>query len=560
MGPPSSLAKQNWGQLSTHKWILQEAHRAIAASSALKGRIFPSADDVLQNEGVDFSQHGPGPDGKGNSRYSEHYYNPYLKEGDAPASVERWFEILARGHVSEDFRIQSNPAKAAAYSAHYLSDMFVPYHLVGASYQTILEEYIKQGAMESREVILKPAIFGRLDLCYGCLQEPDYDFKKEVENYLFNEAGPEMNWFDPWLQNGFTGLSTSHALWEATSYIHHYKLLKPEYHSLWKNSETTSFDAPWEEQARAAGRFTREIAQWVRSHLDTYFDTAMVLSATIGVYTMWRASVSALRPSVEVTVDPSGKSLVTAVVANLAEEQAREIRARIKVLGPDGKLAGAVGEVKTLGNAPAGGSVRSGAPWTVDIPEGGVVRIEAVGCYSVTPDLQYAVAEQKAAVTPVRYSGTAAWRERKTLFTPPELKMPPKRVYSTDNRRTVIDLYPPGPDGVGLLVMTEWVNKDIRFKTGPLEHPEKPAPFGDLRDWFPDVLEYPTPLKREFRGGYDINRRTFSVDYEGGIITGTVSDTVLQGSYVWSSEYMNWEREIETRVTFTLQREARKKR
>ena len=98
----------------------------------MPGSNFLALDQIMAHEGVvgemsatlDFGGHGPGPDSAGASPYSYHYYNPLTDRGGAPGAASQfYFDLL-------------NPAgrdraKGAAWAAHFIADMSVPYHIVG---------------------------------------------------------------------------------------------------------------------------------------------------------------------------------------------------------------------------------------------------------------------------------------------------------------------------------------------------------------------------------------------------------------------------------------------
>ncbi|MEA4951492.1 MAG: hypothetical protein VB107_02330, partial [Aminivibrio sp.] len=69
---------------------------------------------------------GPGPDVDGASPYSWHYYNPRTGKGLAPKKVADFFSVMMHKRVRGE-----SQAREAAWAAHFLADMFVPYHVTG---------------------------------------------------------------------------------------------------------------------------------------------------------------------------------------------------------------------------------------------------------------------------------------------------------------------------------------------------------------------------------------------------------------------------------------------
>lgn len=65
--------------------------------------------------------------------YSNHYYNPVDKQGNAPERAKYWYNVLVAEITNgEGLAVKSEEAaKAAAYLGHYVADVGVPYHVNG---------------------------------------------------------------------------------------------------------------------------------------------------------------------------------------------------------------------------------------------------------------------------------------------------------------------------------------------------------------------------------------------------------------------------------------------
>jgi hypothetical protein len=127
----------------THQQILRAAYALLMSDPRIRGlqgipapggRIVP-VESILQFEGVDgnprtLTPYGPGPDAEGSTLYSCHWFNPATGKGLGPQSAADWYQrflqsLLGLSGGDEEL------CKGLAWSAHFLADMFVPYHLVG---------------------------------------------------------------------------------------------------------------------------------------------------------------------------------------------------------------------------------------------------------------------------------------------------------------------------------------------------------------------------------------------------------------------------------------------
>jgi hypothetical protein len=403
-----------WGSISplaeTHQYVVARALDRLENDPAFEANLwFPHPDAIKSNEGIGMNLEGPGADGNGNSDYSQHYYNPWTKEGGAPDAVAEHFRVLIGFNVQESGEDPAGP-KAAAYSAHFLADICDPYHVNGASIKTASKIWVDQRAYETQQVDLSDDITGLPVLDYSPTDitglRDRTDFYTVLSRFIILT---DYDWFDPWYYNGdpdddsvMTKLS-SHILWEArpTGTVSMSTFHKSAgqgldgYDPHWHNAAPT-FDKPLDGQAKQARQFAIFQATQTRTQQKEYFDDAtLALGNTIrAVYTLWRASFSGLRPVIE--YQPEGATTayrVTGKVTNAASAAASSLRARLTATGctvvPDKDLD--KDKAKSLGALATGKTGQVSASWQVQ-PETGKwcnLRLEVVGAYSI-PDLQYA--------------------------------------------------------------------------------------------------------------------------------------------------------------------------
>jgi hypothetical protein len=138
--------------VDTHHPILEQAWARLTNDPAYKDQpdIFPAKADIMSWEGVyvesvlKAAQWGAeskgGPDASDKSKESEHMYNPDTRGGNAPESVREQFQNLIYimyPSIKEGDVIIQKGAKGAAWSAHYLADMLVPYHTFGVPSENV---------------------------------------------------------------------------------------------------------------------------------------------------------------------------------------------------------------------------------------------------------------------------------------------------------------------------------------------------------------------------------------------------------------------------------------
>jgi hypothetical protein len=211
-----------WGALKeyaeTHQYILREAMKLAASDPAFVQK-FPSAEELVNHDYVlvtALGKSGPGPDVDGASPYSWHYYNPRTEKGLAPKKVADFFSVMMHKRVRGE-----SQAREAAWAAHFLADMFVPYHVTGMPEEEAWQSFMAGTPLGEKET-------GPAEL-YSMKSPPPAgwgeggDFSSALELF-FNEYPPEndegVDWFDPWYFNGWGGATApgiatgSHGFWE----------------------------------------------------------------------------------------------------------------------------------------------------------------------------------------------------------------------------------------------------------------------------------------------------------------------------------------------------------
>ena len=403
-----------WGSLypgETHQHILRQAFALLVRDPAYSSGSFPSIDAMLAHEGVNWTLDGGlkgiGPDAAGMSRYSDHYYNPVTQEGTGPQASAYYFRLLSRATAQGQHEAA---AKAAAWGAHFLADMFVPFHVVGTTRErasAILEE---QTALHPGLVELPREISGSDKLGYlSPFKGGSRNFHTEIRRLLYKTNPDESDWFDPWYLNGNTDImmtkTSSHIAWEVTPQPSPYNL--PRFVPFWTNA-TAQFHDPQAMQAEQVRRLAVISATETRNKLEDLFDAPApgINRAIQSVHTMWRSSFSGMRPSMEVSKESSDTFLIRGVIRNVADADVSALTARLtphacRVLGPV--------EVAVPGTIAPAGSTKTPS-WRVRVDnEPCRLKLEVTGRFS-TPDLQYAAVESQLAppdqpnATGIRYT------------------------------------------------------------------------------------------------------------------------------------------------------------
>ncbi len=410
-----------WGAVEvacpTHQLIDRQAYLRLQQDPAFPESGFMPLDVILSQEGVyaqvsatlDFGGSGPGPDSNGASPYSWHYYNPLTDRGRAPGAVSQFYFDLLNPQSRDR-------GKGAAWAAHFLADMSVPYHIVGMPRDDAFNR-----ARDSRGVIEVP-VTGPLLLYDNAMQgaiAPEgwggmSDFSAALGLYVNGLAANEADWFDPWYANG-TGIygsqkiaTSSHVLWEGRaddSYRGASSL--GGYNPVWRNAAPNYLFVESQtatSQAAQASHFAVEAALFTSRSIEAvYRDPGLGLMEAIrNVATLWRASFSGLRPAFRVLADPqqNNRCRLDCRIKNSASVDA--INPAVRVTVRNGSQARIYPGRYEGSLAPGRESQFS---FTLQTQPDSVydVSLETVAAYPI-PDLQYAVARGSFRTPPANSS------------------------------------------------------------------------------------------------------------------------------------------------------------
>jgi hypothetical protein len=399
-----------WGSVSpgqTHQYIISAAYERLKADPAFAPDLFPALSAIKAHEGSEWTAIflvGIGPDAEGMSAYSDHYFNPVTGEGNGPSASAKYFTYLARQNVARTVTTEAS-GKAAAWSAHFLADMFVPYHVIGTTRAEAERIWAEQTLKHAGTINLGFSVIGSFKLSYATpIKGGDRNFHTELSRFITQTDPSVADWFDAWYYNGNTDTmmvkTSSHVAWEAAP---SYALLAPAtiigtYHRragsglpgyvpTWENAAPT-FTSPWDGQAGRVRELAVRSATETRKQLESYFDdpTPALAEAIRTVYSMWRTSFSGLRPAIDVQPDGPNRYKVNATIGNSASALVKSLQARLSAQGctVSGEAVQAI-----VWPIPAGGRVAARA-W--EVKTAGTpcqLNLEVTGSYPI-PDLQYA--------------------------------------------------------------------------------------------------------------------------------------------------------------------------
>lgn len=429
--------------LDTHGIILRGAWEQLSKDPVFKDSRFPRIDGISRFEGVvkkasdPFATGGGGPDVKGRTRDGEHYYNPKItgkNKGGAPASVGKYYSILVERMLGGQEGVSAE--QGAAWAAHFLADMNVPYHVVGIPAGGAEAIYVggisgrtphsltsnESGPLWLKEV---PLTYDRLWKAFTFDFYRDWpgwgstqDFERTIATFhtVRERAGSEKDlhdWFDPWYYNGWgIGMepfqtnpvvhNSSHAKWEvwAHLYLTRWTNYKPSvntgFHPQWRNGWVSFNDkVPWEAQKAQAEEFAKKAAEQTWDEMQQVYRSPDIATddAVWRVMTLWRASISAMKPSMEARQDLTNPARheLRAIIDNKEKENVFDVKVRLTLTG-DGSTFSEVKDI-TGSIAAAGKSEVTFAVEPKD-PAKCKVRLEVIGHYEKTPDLQYAKIEE----------------------------------------------------------------------------------------------------------------------------------------------------------------------
>lgn len=424
----------SWGVLppsTTHQFILQEAYNLLKADPAFNAAKFPSLEEIMNHEGVSWVNvnftgegttgmdasmiEGPGPDSKGNSPFSWHYYNPDIVvdgvrgQGNGPDAVKKFYLYLAEGMLKGHKEVLP---KSAAWSAHFLADMHCPYHVNGINRETAKKILQEQEKLHEDEVYFDDKLKGSVKLAYSApVKYWSNNFNTEIKRFMKTD----YDWFDPWYYNGNTekmmSNMSSHIVWEG--------LVRPGTYNLkgyvpgWENGKV-SLDNPVDEPAGQMAKLAVNAAQLTRSRLEYFFNNPkpMINQAIRSVYTMWRSSLSAMEIKLESKNDKDGL-VVKGKVTNRGKAAFTKVEARLTPVNCeiiDNK------NTQVLGTLPAGGIVTTNE-WKIKTTDKPCeLKLEAAGSTTM-PDLQYAFAKNDIKVESLKIEPQKVTMNKKDKMT-----------------------------------------------------------------------------------------------------------------------------------------------
>lgn len=406
---PSGIA-YGWGAVErwcpTHQQIDTQAYFLLKQDPALQGSRFPPLEAILAHEGVQvdwdgdsLDATGPGPDVPGQSPYSSHYYNPATQKGGAPEAVAAQMSfLLTPGN--------SVRARGAAWAAHFLADMGVPYHIVGLPKSEAVALSLAGQPILSVEQsgplwLYDASMSGQPALAAGWGRQNN--FAEALRFFIHHITGEDADWYDPWYGNGTGNLASqkigtsSHVTWERAAGKRSVETFYPygegRYNPVWQNAE---HDSGWDEEGRhlrqssQARPFTHLVAEFTRERMaDIYRNPSMGLhNAARNVATLWRASITGLRPELFFSAVPghSDRCRVQCRIINRADAEALNpiVRLTLREGGRMQTFHARVGE-----RISPGGAAQAEFEVEVVARRAHEVTLQAVASYSI-PDLQYA--------------------------------------------------------------------------------------------------------------------------------------------------------------------------
>lgn len=422
----------------THQEILKAAYQLLMADPAMKnyknlkfadGRGI-SIDEILNYEGVygdigSLSVSGPGPDADGASPYSSHWYNPLTKYGKAPESAAKQYYEFAKAMEGRSMDVETTII-GMTWSAHFMADMFVPYHLNGipvfeatsmlnSGNSKLTEEKSGPLYLFNKTLSTQPPSGSLSDQVFQYGYGVNSDFKMAFTKYFLargelqwggpdNENNP-VDWFDPWYWNGNVASTvfSSHATWEAnahTAWIASggynslvFNLLPP-YDKLWHNSrpdyEFTGTSGV--SQSAQVYEFASNAALRTRNDLERIFLTPVegIKQSVEAVYTLWRSALTALSPGVIAYYDPAypGYLTIKCQLNNYSLEICTDLSLRFTIMKESSTLTHENITIKE--NLAPGQPIEIVRLIKLDPSQDWNILAEVVGQFNITPDLQYA--------------------------------------------------------------------------------------------------------------------------------------------------------------------------
>ena len=430
----------------THQQILRAAFDLLMSDPrfaglnglpAAGGRVVPF-ESIVAFEGVNgeistLTPYGPGPDADGATPYSQHWFNPATGQGGGPQAAYDWYQAFLKAVLGIEGG-DAETCKGLAWSAHFLADMLVPYHLIGMPAGDALAR------IASRNFILGPNESGPayfIDPAPPAPQPdngglyrsagqavtawwrdgwgPNGDFRNAFAVFSSNHqavgaAHPQFNfldWFDPWYWNGDGSRSvfSSHATYESIAHGrfvqaggYRHKLSDPPapYDPLWQNAipDYAFAGTAWQSQAWQVQDYAARLASRTLQNADLCWRQPEVAIRTdvLAVYSLWRSAYSALQPLIRAGRDPARPNAALLVQVNVvshALEPCHNVSVRMTIRRGGAIISEWTQTIEGLVTQEGGGQTGWSAP--VDPNEEWDVVAEVVGVYDKTPDLQYSM-------------------------------------------------------------------------------------------------------------------------------------------------------------------------
>ena len=402
---------------NTHALIVKEAMARLSMDPTFQTLQFPYTQDIISFDSVSvlnlypFKTSGTGPDSDGASKYSEHYYNPKTDQGGGPDAVAKHFKNLIMNIGNRKYGAAAS--KSAAWAAHFLSDMHVPYHVVGIPASEAFERKEKN--------------FGDLTLAesgpsllYGSILFPppgwgrDQGFHEALQR--FTEQSPKKkgkigtaDWYDPWYLNSIevtqatSMIFGSHASWEKKAHklwtqgvgfddlnsLLNESTWDPE----WENSilQFSGNKDPWEPVNQGMINFAKKCAKETRNRLEKDWDKPWVSTsrAIRAVMTMYRASVTAIKiEPIKYKRRDNQHYKVTCSIVNTNRSDTLE---NVKIMFLAKKANGKKLYKAVQLNRDIRPLERGSAQWNIPVKNNEKIHLDCAvtGLYQNTPDLGY---------------------------------------------------------------------------------------------------------------------------------------------------------------------------
>ena len=405
---PAARLIFGWGAIISarhHQYIVAEAYKKLSADPAFAGSKFPPLSEIEAYEGVNVVGSsvlnpfgsgtgmftGPGPDSAGNSLYTEHYYNPTTGKGGGPKAITEYYLNLKsslenRNRIFTGATIGGIIGHTTSYFAHYMADMNAAYHINGMPASEAIA-LINSGKVVIGEDIAGPTGNGAEDWT-------------KTAGYWYDayKADNTADWYDPWYWNGWMSSSktSTHIEWEGNwgpqttaGVLTGYSTAFLDAQRISGNGNQTAIQSL--AVSEAAYTRTRVKEAWgllVASGIDELLDHSIQ-----NVYTVWRATFSALRPDFEVKQDPAaaGDKLIVKIKNVENDDPAEDVVVSVKVKGGD--LKGP--DSHPVGRIPANGEAVLDGVWTIEKgTDKTEILIEVKGRFDKTPDSGSAVLER----------------------------------------------------------------------------------------------------------------------------------------------------------------------